>query len=335
MDQVMIPQMRLTYQKPAAATSVPKDEITFEHLNQVAPDSLAAYLGMRAIGRPPMNGGAQITRDFNAIPMLAMADIYKMYYANLQEGVGAIMAAEVEVDNPLTVIDMRQTIGNGSLKYLYPANFYGNPMTAGVSRIYGGTETTDIHFSGNVAQNLTAVYIGIVKGDPTTTQPTYVSSEDSSNWANFGISSIQKGGTGTNRIRIVWEPSSTVFDFNASAVYIVTTETRNAVTWVGVDQEVGKPKFKTFDLKNIDKMRMALLKGDVGSAIIVNKLTGIGDQAPYSDMWGTYTRNDGSQGNNFENRMNGLFLKTLLSDRFQTWLETDAVDTVTAASGGR
>lgn len=56
---------------------------------QIDPSSLPAYFGLRGVGIKK-DGGA-ITRDFNAIPFLAYWDIYKNYYANKQEGIGAVI----------------------------------------------------------------------------------------------------------------------------------------------------------------------------------------------------------------------------------------------------
>ena len=48
---------------------------------------MAAYLGIRAYGRNPVNGKPRTQREraFNGIPLLAYYDIFKNYYANKQE----------------------------------------------------------------------------------------------------------------------------------------------------------------------------------------------------------------------------------------------------------
>ena len=59
-------------------------------IQQISPSSLLAYLGLRGIGIPATNG-ENITRKINGVPYLSMFEIYKNYYANKQEGIGAIL----------------------------------------------------------------------------------------------------------------------------------------------------------------------------------------------------------------------------------------------------
>ena len=63
---------------------------TTEQFNnkQIAQDSLAAYLGIRGLGRASANG---TYRRVPAIFHLAYWDIYKNYYANKQEGIGMMI----------------------------------------------------------------------------------------------------------------------------------------------------------------------------------------------------------------------------------------------------
>lgn len=328
MDQIMMPQMRLTYQKPDTETNSGDDDMTFAHLEQVAPDSLMAYLGIRAIGRPPMTGGDSITRDFNAIPMLAMADIYKMYYANLQEGVGAIMSTGINEVQVANILSAKQLTAQLTHKYDFNISFWDYPMVSSRSRVYGG-EVTRVTFDKAIQGVITDFFVGTTFGSPTATVR-YIPMSDSTLWQEVGIDWIKISG---DAVEIGWSSPGT-HDFYANPTYIATELNRNAFTFnltTGVG--AGETKFSTFDLKTIDKMRMALLKGDVGQTMLVNQIAGVGTVAPYADMWGTYDRPDNvTTGGIYENSMNGLFIKTLLSDRFQTWLETDLVDTVTAAS---
>jgi hypothetical protein len=57
---------------------------------QINQSSLLAYLGIRGNGYSSPEGG-YVTRHWNAIPLLAYWDIYKNYYANKQEEIGAYL----------------------------------------------------------------------------------------------------------------------------------------------------------------------------------------------------------------------------------------------------
>ena len=67
--------------------------------SQINTSALMNYLGVRGIAGALIadaDNEKVITRDFNAIPVLAYYDIYKNYYANKQEEIGKIIKAETE-----------------------------------------------------------------------------------------------------------------------------------------------------------------------------------------------------------------------------------------------
>ena len=80
-SRVKFPQIELTAR--------PIDYDTVQDLDnaQINPSSIMAYLGVRGIGIV----STATERSFNAIPLLMLWDVYKQYYANLQEGVGAVV----------------------------------------------------------------------------------------------------------------------------------------------------------------------------------------------------------------------------------------------------
>ncbi len=100
MAQVKLPQIKLTLEEYDEA------QVTDWDNSQINPSSLLAYMGIRGIGQRSDAVG-NITRDFNAIPIIAYFDIYKNYYANKQEEIGAVIhspaEANVETVNAITV----------------------------------------------------------------------------------------------------------------------------------------------------------------------------------------------------------------------------------------
>ena len=108
MSQVKMPVFTLT--------AVPKlDETTDRNNYQINQSCILAYLGIRGVGRTATTA----TRDFNAMPLLGYWDIYKNYYANKQEGIGAV----IHVSRPVieeTVTSVVVTI-NGDNYPLLPS----------------------------------------------------------------------------------------------------------------------------------------------------------------------------------------------------------------------
>lgn len=85
MSKIKLPQLQIT------ANSVNFEDISVPlDLQQINPSSLLAYQGIRGLGKTSEDGTTIIAK-FNAIPYLAYYDIYKNYYANKQEEIGAIV----------------------------------------------------------------------------------------------------------------------------------------------------------------------------------------------------------------------------------------------------
>ena len=82
MSKVFFPLVELQGNNPR--TGIPIDN------QQINPSCIFKYLGISGLGRATATNGVAI-RQFNAIPWLAYWDIYKNYYANKQEGIGAVI----------------------------------------------------------------------------------------------------------------------------------------------------------------------------------------------------------------------------------------------------
>ena len=97
MSQVKLPQLSLT------AKPLPTGEDADIDNSQINPSCILHYLGIKGVGV----ADEPTPRHFNAIPYLGYIDIYKNYYANKQEGVGAVIhtltAANVETIDQILV----------------------------------------------------------------------------------------------------------------------------------------------------------------------------------------------------------------------------------------
>ena len=79
MNQVKLPKVNLS----TRAINIGKVSTQINN-SQVATDALINYLGIRGIADHTFSGGnnyENVTRKFNAVPILAYYDIYKNYYA--------------------------------------------------------------------------------------------------------------------------------------------------------------------------------------------------------------------------------------------------------------
>ena len=81
-------------------------------VQQIAPDSLLAYLGVRGLGTYEESQGDLVTRTFNAVPILAYYDIFKQYYANKQEDNAYVIGANTSTEANITKLN-RFRVTNG------------------------------------------------------------------------------------------------------------------------------------------------------------------------------------------------------------------------------
>ena len=83
-------------------------------VQQIAPDSLLAYLGVRGLGTYEESQGDVVIRKFNAMPILAYYDIFKQYYANKQEDNAYVIGANTSTEANITQLKLfRVTNGVG------------------------------------------------------------------------------------------------------------------------------------------------------------------------------------------------------------------------------
>ncbi|MEM3771990.1 MAG: hypothetical protein QXW80_06735 [Candidatus Micrarchaeia archaeon] len=121
MSKVKFPIITLTTNRLNENTDLP---VEFRQINQ---SSLLAYLGIRGNGWYIPTGLS--TRNYNAIPLLAYWDIYKNYYANKQEGIGAYITRDSNSVNNVFIDHTQYTNWN---------NFTAVELTAGsFLEVYG------------------------------------------------------------------------------------------------------------------------------------------------------------------------------------------------------
>ncbi|AXH75665.1 MAG: major capsid protein [Microviridae sp.] len=121
MSKVKLPIYSLTARTLGDVTEIDLDNA------QINPSCLLSYLGLRGIG---MTDEPEYDRSFNGVPLLAYWDIYKNYYANKQEEIGAVIhtASDPLSDAPedvqingttLTVWPTQTALGVGALTNIF------------------------------------------------------------------------------------------------------------------------------------------------------------------------------------------------------------------------
>ena len=174
-------------------------------------------MGISGIGNTFTNRG----RRFNANSLLAFWDIYKNYYANKQEGIGAYICATVDaIPQTIDTIELVQFGGPYTIP-ITPALAPANVIDADAALVINWTGTTP---------NWNATFINLDGyGD--------VSIRD------FGEELVISGTTMTTTIRRRYRGMSILNYQYISPSKPVTS----------------KPTVKTFDLDNIDRMRKDIL----------------------------------------------------------------------------
>lgn len=98
MGNIKLPQIELEANK-LDTSNLLSNPIENQQINQ---SSLLAYLGIRGLGNSSID--TRIKRRFNALPVLSYWDIYKNYYANKQEKIGAQIATQYVEQSHINVI---------------------------------------------------------------------------------------------------------------------------------------------------------------------------------------------------------------------------------------
>lgn len=239
---------------------------------QINPSCILAYLGIRGIGYNPDATGR--LRQFNAIPLLAYWDIYKNYYSNKQEEIGAVIHGENNAINQ-TVDDVQTNTGS-------------IPQAPTIGLI-------TINYNDNIVITYTPP---AATPDPSQimvrmTGPWGDATRPLSQWCPNGFIETSPGVlTGT---------------FTLAA-------TATALSWdyaTPNDVPLAPPRVVTFNLSDIDDMREAILADSSGGPFNLNGTT---TQQPYqmllaepADTNGRYTTLNTQEGLGVKTYLSDLF----------------------------
>lgn len=227
MSKVKLPQIELTA-LPFTGTTDPDNE-------QINPSSIMSYLGVRGIGSTTL---AQ-TRQFNAVPLLAYWEIYKNYYANKQEKIGAVIHVDTEITVP-TVNDLQLNI-DGTNELIVQA------PSLEVTRQFNNTARIYVNYTGATPPPSTIIinteYWGAVR------------------LSDMGEEVVTSVGQYAYQINFA--------QFGAVSIYNWRYQDAGTIA-------TAEPNVVTFDLEDIDSMRRAILSfQSTSSPFIVNSMSAL------------------------------------------------------------
>jgi hypothetical protein len=280
MSQIKLPQIVMAADNIVNAYDISDNA-------QINPSSLFSYLNIRGLGTPQNGSVTEVVRKFNAIPYLAYWDIYKNYYANKQEEVGAYIHNEMFYNTNTVNTAVIETFNPSSTGYTITSNTNATEQTI----VFAGNEKESLEFIMN--------------------NNTEVTEEDFKLYINNKLVPVSNIFTNTSWV------GTTLRCTNVKEEYIGI----NTVKYYDYKpaQEKEKPQVKFFDLSNIDQMRQEIL-ADVfnpNAFEIVNTM-----EAPYGPPLLKGTNGLWCKTSSQE----GLGLKTYQSDLFNNWISTEWID---------
>lgn len=287
MANVKLPMMRIS-----GAAIDPDSDIPID-IQQINPSSLIAYLGIRGLGQAKTNPENPVTREKNAIPYLAYYDIYKNYYANKQEEIGAYINY-----SPVLAIIEKATVNGTEIPTTIEQNLVLEVTGTNLS-LDNITVNLNISsaISGNPIGALTNVPIGNI------------------------ITNIQINNTNTKIQGNINFSGDTLTSLEAWGQISTLKIELSRVIARGSDTTIKEPEVDTFPLSAIDEMRediLAAIKST--SPFTITNTT----YAPYGENLKNAT--EGKISSKFVFPQQGLALKTYQSDLFNNWLNTEWID---------
>lgn len=325
MNEIIFPQMVLNGKNPIQVLGDLNQQ-------QIAPDSLLAYLGVRGLGtRSTLDSeGAERRVEIrrNATPMLMYYEIVKEYYANKQEEVGYVIGADVELQGAEPVFgEFHSVVVNTNVT----TNTLPNEGTsAGQLTISNqGLARQKVRLTGNGLYPFSVQlrHITTVNNNDQQTQSYDVLLEEIP-----GVERVSYGAEGD------WV--DVLLREDTVDRYIIWREQKEGETgykiadWKEAEEEgdfgrYNGIKLVEFPLSNIDDMREKIFAQPKTSALEIG-YTGENDVVPYNQVVGQTKVSGGAvqTGSDMLAKfpMCGLALKTYQSDRYNNWLSKEWVD---------
>lgn len=326
MKNVIFPQMVLNGKNP---------EYGYGELSsqQVSPDSLLAYLGVRGLGTRIEglgNDKGRVAISRNGMPLMAYWDIYKEYYSNKQEEIGYVIQPDFELQRSAVVTEIRVA----GKQYPVEWEYLEASGEKGSKAIYlAPGDSMILRGSGLKAKELQAYLL-----DWPLTQPST---------ARYGNPELNKDGQFTwENVTYSQDGTEAVFTNLQGSTFMTLIgdiwtgvgqdyETRHTNTNPNIIWSVGGEVIQEgigieeFELSNIDDMRERVFSQAKTAPLRIGASTT--EPLPYRATVGQdNVNNQVTENSNLVAYypMAGLGIKTYQSDRFNNWLSTEWIEQI-------
>lgn len=337
MQSVYFPTMTIHGPNPAT-TALRQAALTNANALQIGQDSLMAYLGVRGIGHAVevfAGETKEVEATVNALGMLAYYDINKEFYANKQEEL--MWVVDMKIEEAASIAAAWTTYGE-------PIASLGQArMRIPSGGIFGG-----VGLAGSGLRLRADGTHGLIVNE-------YVESSDVPNEVTYQfIPSMNGWGWPlSNGTALTYSHVDNVQTMWGNEIAVLKTEGAEDMTNVFVTFKTDggastktSAKLQSFPMENIEKMRDAILAapGDVPFDTSRALMAGAESRPiyeanlPYSmaqfrlNTLTSLDREHVLDGQTpMVGRMAGLCLKTYKADRFNAWLNTEFVESLTEA----
>lgn len=287
MSKVPLPQYEVVGNTPDITKNIDNQQIN--------PSSLFAYLGIRGVG---VNDDYPVVRDnlqrnFNAIALLAYWEIYKNYYANRQEEIGAVIDKAATGSTTITGVTI-----DGENAPIIPAD---------PDLVIQLTEDSTIVITATGLVNANPEDVRISYELPTEPGIIYTrpGTDFFNNWVNYPAVGQMIGNN----------PNELFLGGIATTISLVEIQINENPD---VDTE---PQITTFPLSNIDDMRKALLSHFEDTPYVITN----GADAPYGLQNALIEAAPPFRSKTLFSQQ-GLGLKCYNSDLFNNWMQTEWIE---------
>ncbi|AXH73345.1 MAG: major capsid protein [Microviridae sp.] len=275
---------------------------------QINPSSILSYLGIRGLGYDGSVPTATPVRKFNAIPYLGYWDIYKNYYANKQEEIGAVIHKNPQ-PNTGTLTDA--SIEDAEPNITFPVEVAAPPYTY-------------VYTTMNATSRIVITAAGLTADATASDIKLFLE-------RNYAGQTFEQQLRGDQMFQ-TWEiypDTGTMIGTNP-----VLNLANEVIGWgnadyagTTVEEPDQEPQITTFPLTNIDDMRKLLLAKLDGTEFLIDN-TAI---APYGLPMQNFVAGPNIYYSQLANQ-EGLALKTYNSDLFNNWIQTEWIDGVDGIS---
>lgn len=295
------------------------DSQTFEDFNtyQISSSSLWAYCGLRGIGDVvnATSNEHKITREVQCVPILAYWDIFKNYYSNKQEKKAFVIDVKTTQNEAALLqkatqwLNIRNRLTQRKLKFAETSATttpVRNNQVKFEEQPRVDNQTFTFEWNNNIVLGMTNGPVAILMD---TTDPTNI----------FGTTI----GDNTYNTILENDNNSITVQFKNLTATTQTTWLLIGLEWNTANNEKGTIDIKDFDLDNIDKMRMEILKSsDLGTTFYINSANQGNGLYPYKAIYDITTQYHSHS----RYKMVGLGLKTYQSDLYNNWLSSEWID---------